>query len=222
MKIFISWSGERSRAIAAALREWIPRVIQSVRPWYSEEDIDKGARWSSEVGKQLESITLGIICVTPENAEAPWLIFEAGALSRILEKSAVCPFLMDLQPTDLRGPLAQFQATRAEKGDVLKLMHALNRKAVSPIDQAILEEAFDAAWQKLERSLAEIRLRDSSGPHVQKREPADLIPEILERVRSIERRLLAENPAGRAGIVLSPTRTDLLMIQEEITRLAAR
>jgi hypothetical protein len=89
MNVFIGWSGERSRAVALALREWIPNVIQAANPWMSEEDISKGSTWTSELVVQLGQACFGIICVTPENREALWLAFEAGAL-RVLDKG-VCP-----------------------------------------------------------------------------------------------------------------------------------
>lgn len=44
MKIFISWSGTRSRAMAVALRNWLPDVVQAFKPFMSEEDIEKGRR----------------------------------------------------------------------------------------------------------------------------------------------------------------------------------
>jgi hypothetical protein len=91
MKVFISWSGERSRAVAEALWEWLPNVIQTVNPWVSLADIEKGARWSTEIASQLETCCVGLICLTPENLSAPWLLFEAGAISKTLDKAFVCP-----------------------------------------------------------------------------------------------------------------------------------
>ncbi|MCX5899546.1 MAG: hypothetical protein NTX06_02220 [Proteobacteria bacterium] len=54
MKIFISWSGEVSHSVALALRDWLPSVIQSIEPFVSSEDIDRGARWATEIGSKLE------------------------------------------------------------------------------------------------------------------------------------------------------------------------
>src|ERR1700749_560604 len=68
MKVFISWSGTRSRAVANALHPWLPDVLQQMEPWMSQRDIGAGARWSQELDEQLESTQFGIICVTPENA----------------------------------------------------------------------------------------------------------------------------------------------------------
>jgi hypothetical protein len=84
-------------------------------------DIDKGARWSLDVASRLEQARLGIICLTPANLHSDWLLFEAGALSKTVKSTYVCPLLLDLQPAELHGPLAQFQATRATADEILKL-----------------------------------------------------------------------------------------------------
>lgn len=33
----ISWSGERSNKVAAALYDWLPTVVKTPEPWMSEE-----------------------------------------------------------------------------------------------------------------------------------------------------------------------------------------
>ena len=82
----------------------------------SESDIDKGARWNSEISGQLEQADIGIICLTPENITAAWVNFEAGALAK-LGGSRVCAYLHDLTEQGVKYPLAQFQSTKAEKED---------------------------------------------------------------------------------------------------------
>lgn len=54
MKVFISWSGERSQILGQALYDWIPMVLQSVTPWLSKADIEAGERWGDKIAKELE------------------------------------------------------------------------------------------------------------------------------------------------------------------------
>jgi len=186
MKVFLSWSGERSRAIAEALREWIPNVIQAVQPWMSAEDIDKGLRWSSEVAIELEQTRFGIICLTPESLEAPWILFEAGALSKLLDKSFVCPFLFGLEPTDVKGPLIQFQATTAEKADVKKLILTINRAlGDSALSVEKLENALEHWWPELKQALDRVPV--PVGKQKATREVREMVEEILEIVRAESR-----------------------------------
>src|SRR5438270_7602022 len=109
MKVFISWSGPKSRKTAEALSSWLRQVIQAVEPFLSL-DIEKGARWSEKINKALEETKVGIICLNKENLSSEWIIFEAGALSKTTD-AHVCTFLMDLKPADIKPPLGQFQHT---------------------------------------------------------------------------------------------------------------
>ena len=61
MNIFLSWSGEQSKKVAETLKIWLPSVIQSLKPFYSSTDIQKGKRWDNELSKTLNETEFGII-----------------------------------------------------------------------------------------------------------------------------------------------------------------
>ena len=189
MQLFISWSGNRSKALAACLRDWLPLVIQSVTPWFSPEDIDKGARWLGELNTQLEKQSVAVICVTPENASAPWLLFEVGALSKALDASWVCPVLVGLEPTELQGPLAQFQATRTTHEDIRKLLLTINKRLDTPLAEPKLDTIFELLWPKLEKELRVIKDLQKAAPSAH-RPTNDILSEVLERVRGLERHVI--------------------------------
>jgi TIR domain len=126
MKFFISWSGDLSRKVAELLSTRLPNVLQGTKPWLSENDIDKGSIWFRDITKELSETGVGIVCLTRENKDSAWILFEAGALSKGLTKSRVCPLLIDLVHSDLRPPLSQFNGTLPTKGDLLKLVKTIN------------------------------------------------------------------------------------------------
>lgn len=92
MKVFISWSGARSKAVASKLREWLPDVIQNIEPWMSRHDIKAGERWDKELSGELNDSKFGIICLTSDNYDAPWILFEAGALSKTIDDLSFARF----------------------------------------------------------------------------------------------------------------------------------
>ena len=185
MRVFISWSGERSHALARAFRDWLPNVIQAINPWMSDVDIDKGARWNTDIALQLSKAKVGLICLTPENLNAPWILFEAGALSKTLKNTYVCPYLFQVEPTDIKGPLVQFQSTKANKDDSKKLIHTINQALEDiKIPKEKLDEAFEVWWPKFEDYLNIIPDTEVKEP---KRNERDIIEEILELVRGLTR-----------------------------------
>lgn len=157
MRVFLSWSGQRSRQVANALRDWLPAVLQSVEPWLSSEDMPIGTRWAESVADVLQSADVGIICLTSENLASPWLLYEAGALSKRVSSSMVIPYLLDISPADIQGPLAFFQCARATREDTFRLLQVLNAKTDAiRLPDARLEKVFDAWWPQLEAQLTAI------------------------------------------------------------------
>jgi hypothetical protein len=109
----------------------------------SAEDLDKGSRWSGEIARELEVCSFGIICLTPENMSAPWISFEAGALSKSMDNSRVTPLLLDLSPAEITGPLTQFQATELNKKDVARMVKTINDASDRLIENDRVEAAVD-------------------------------------------------------------------------------
>lgn len=195
MKVFISWSGEESRKTALVLREWLPSVLQSIVPYVSSEDIDKGTRWASDIAGELDESSFGLLCVTKENLNAPWLNFEAGALGKSVEKSRVCPFLFRLKRSEVSGPILQFQSTVMEKDDVYKLLKAINEACDDEkIDEARLEKYFEVWWPSLESDLNAIPVKKGGKPkEVLPENPTDkILEEILQLSRSNQ--MVLRNP----------------------------
>ncbi len=162
MKIFMSWSGNVSQQLAQALREWLPDVVQSVQVFVSSEDIDKGTRWVNELFKELDDSVFGIICITKENLNSPWLNFEAGAVSKSLRQQSnakVWTLLFGIEPAALSGPLSLFQATSYEKGDVKRLIGTINKNLSRPLTSETLDQAFERTWPELENQLKPLLLQ---------------------------------------------------------------
>jgi hypothetical protein len=201
MKVFISWSGNKSHKVALVFREWFPSVIQSIEPYVSSEDIDKGARWSTDIAKELENSTFGILCVTKENMNAPWLSFEAGALSKTMDKSFVSPFLFDIKRSEVNGPILQFQSTIFQKEDIKKLLNTLNKACgESCITDTMLEKAFEVWYPTLEVELNKLKnVQDESEEHHKQEDSKIHTSEILEEILDLSRnnQKLLRNPESK-------------------------
>jgi hypothetical protein len=202
MKVFLSWSGSKSHKVALTLRDWLPSVIQSIEPYVSSEDIDKGARWSTDIAKELEDSGFGILCVTKENLHAPWLTFEAGALSKKLEKSYVSPFLFDIKRSEINGPILQFQSTVHNEEDVLKLIKTINKACgETKLTDERIDKAFKAWYPTLQDELKKVS-KDFKDSEVTEEEPEKEKQEILEELLELTR--INQKILRSPGVLLPP------------------
>lgn len=204
MKVFLSWSGTRSHRVALVFRDWLPSVIQEIVPYVSSEDIDKGARWSTDIAKELSDSTFGILCVTRENIKAPWLTFEAGALSKTMDKSFVSPFLFDIKRSEVDGPILQFQSTIFERDDLKKLVTTLNKACDKDgLTVERLNKAFEVWYPTLEEELNKVsgtkppEHETETDQEIQSPRAQEILEEILELSRINQK--LIRNPDGSLG-----------------------
>lgn len=186
MKIFLSWSGDRSQAVATLLKNWLRLVIQSLDPWLSSQNIENGSVWYNEITTQLQEITTGILCLTQENKDKPWILFEAGALAKGLSTSRVCTLLIDFEPKDVQPPLSQFNHTKVTRDGLKKLITDLNsRLGDKALEDSILTDTFDAHWPKFEQQYQTILQNHKPEAKPKSRSTDDLVSEILENTREI-------------------------------------
>ena len=187
MKVFVSWSGEVSKLVAKELSDWLPSIIQSVEVFYSPEDIQKGENWDSRLTKELEDSKYGIVCLTKENVLAPWIHFEAGALSKSLD-SRISALMIDIVTSDIQGPLSRFQATRCEKEDFYQLVCDINEASENQISEKVLKNSFEAIWDKLNGNIQRIIKERSKNSIKEKnketnKETNGILEELLQLLR---------------------------------------
>jgi hypothetical protein len=201
MKLFISWSGEPSQKVAELLRAWIPNVIQEADVWVSSQDIGKGERWSASLWQRLAEIDFGLIAVTQANIAAPWVQFEAGALSKTV-RSRVIPILCDLSSLDAASsPLAQFQYAKVTEDDFWHVSASMNTACERPLDESRLRASFGKWWPDLLLAFQQIEVGSpDSGTKVDKSKDAQRLTKIenaldllLDSVSKMRRELVSAN-----------------------------
>ena len=159
MKVFICWSGRRSREFAVILRRWLQTLMPRQITAAISVDIQKGTIWFDELDRALAGARLGIVCLTGEALRSSWIHYEAGILSRALREATrsetegphspqVFPVLFGLESQRLSGPLAAYQSTSASsREDMWRFVQSVAR--AGGIGSANVREQFDRSWKRL-------------------------------------------------------------------------
>lgn len=129
-------------------------------------------------------------------------MFEAGALSKTIDKAYVSPFLFDVKRSEIDGPILQFQSTISEKEDLKKLVTTLNKACEKDgLTEERLNKAFEVWYPTLEKDLNILKEADEeSSGETKEKEKADQEDtnnhEILEEILELSRinQKLIRNP----------------------------
>lgn len=145
--------------LAEKFYEWLPAVIQQVEPFLSSEDIDKGKRGMNIISSELESAQFGIFFLTRQNLQAPWIYFEAGAISKVVTQANVIPFLFDVSDKELSpgNPLLQFQYAKPTRDDIFRVLLSINKACSPMVPEGSISFLFERVWQDLETGFEQVR-----------------------------------------------------------------
>jgi hypothetical protein len=161
LQVFLSWSGDRSKALAKVLLEWLPTVVQGCEVFLSEKGIEPGEPWQEKLMTALARAQFGVICITRDNADEPWLLFEAGALSKRQREAGVrsVPFFLD-DPVRGDHPLGSYQGKNADKPGTFELLNVLwDACGCWTENQELRKDLFELRWPALESQIAQVRQR---------------------------------------------------------------
>jgi hypothetical protein len=158
----------------------------------SSEDLDKGTVWFNQISSELSDTSIGIICLTKENKNNPWILFESGALAKGLEEQRVYTLLIDLKPKDIEPPLSQFNHTTPNKTDMKKLLISINKQlGEQALEDKVLEQVFDMYWPQFDKDF-KAAIKNHPAGEVEEQEvrsPDDLLSEILSITRNLDKRI---------------------------------
>lgn len=163
-QIFISWSRENSKMFANKLKTILEQDIykdSGLSCFVSDVDIASGEEWWAKIKKELKRSSLGIVCITKENINAPWIYYEAGAM--IARGYKVIPLIIGCNPDLLKDtPLSGNQRRDFyDEKQFTKMIFDINQELKlivsndSPVDEIRLKPIIKAGYEKLKELASE-------------------------------------------------------------------
>ena len=80
MRIFISWSKNKSKRLAEATKNFLSNVLNNAVEFFFSPEMYKGTRVDNAIHTNLLNSDKCIVCITSENFKNPWLLYEAGVV----------------------------------------------------------------------------------------------------------------------------------------------
>lgn len=102
MKIFISWSKNKSKLLAIETKKFILNTLKKNVEIFLSPDMYKGTTADNEIHNNLLKSDKCIVCITSDNFKNPWLMYETGVVYGAhftkQEESVVIPILFEHIP----------------------------------------------------------------------------------------------------------------------------
>lgn len=189
MKIFLSWSKNKSKLLAEATKEFLTNVLGNSVEFFFSPEMYKGTRVDNEIHKNLVSCDKCIVCITAENYKNPWLLYEAGVVFGTNHNKTtdgiVIPLLFDHIPdwsSWIDKPLNQYVPIQLKdyQGD----FNSGKLSFIQFIQQLHLDSQtknFESNWQIYTQKISDILKKEQLIPS----ECQDLVNMILEKDNNV-------------------------------------
>jgi hypothetical protein len=128
-------------------------------------------------------------------------LFEAGGLNKGLNKSRVCPLLLDLDVKELDSPLKEFNLTGPDKENMLALCKMINRQNTgNTFTEPHLEKFFNKFWPDFDSRFAALLKKHGESKPPEKKGVPEMVEQILETVQALLRASQSKSlPPGLLG-----------------------
>ena len=102
--------------------------------------------------------------------------------------------MININPSDIKGPLSRYQATRLEKDDFSQLIESINKALETPLDNTVLLPLLDALWPTISAEFEKaVSSYAVSTPEISPKESMNApLEEILQLLR--KQNALLSNP----------------------------
>ncbi len=157
MKLFLSWSKDESKQYANVFKEELPTLFPNTEIFMSDTDISMGSFSIPTIMQELENSTYGILFITPDNKDEPWINFEAGALSKGLSDMHVTPIgFRGIEMEYLSSPIKNYQGFLFEELKFKKTMNEINRLTDTPLPKKTFDVLLNSVWESLSDKIEKI------------------------------------------------------------------
>ena len=166
MKIFISWSKNKSRMLAEATKRFLENTLGHSIEFFFSPQMYKGTRVDHEIHINLTNSQKCIVCITSENFKNPWLLYEAGVVFGVNYKKTddgiIIPILFERIPewsSWIDKPLNQYTPIQIQpvnhefsfgKKEFLSFIQELSDETGVSIKE------YDQNWQLFESEIKQI------------------------------------------------------------------
>ena len=128
--VFISFGGEKGRAVAKVIETMLKTLIGPTEIFLSSA-ISGGTNWVERIHDALSENNCCLLVLDSLGFKRPWVYYEAGAAAAI-KSSLVLPVLFDISPEDVNHlPVASKQHIKVmsdsgfDRGQVLAVLKAV-------------------------------------------------------------------------------------------------
>lgn len=204
LEIFISWGKEPADQIANLLRKLISKIFpEEVSVFVSDSPnhgIESGEDFRISLKSKLQKSDFGILILTEYNYGRPWLMYEAGALSKA-EHARVVPIVFSEVERKMESPINSFNHLKNTFDDFLKLMITIKKRYHNSTEinsEQNLKTNLSNYWNNFDKnykiimnSFAEVKIPEDSGlVSYTARTREDYLTELLDRIENIKTRII--------------------------------
>lgn len=153
-QIYLIWSGDVSKNIAMTFKKFANMIFSpSINVFMSETDITAGELSVATLLQELKSSEFGLAFIYKDNARAPWINFELGALSSSSISHGVYALIIDNDEKCLAGtPVSDSQYKRFNKDGLWSVLSKIISECELDKSSEIFKERFNNSYPEFQRN----------------------------------------------------------------------